>query len=89
MKFFPQISIEISPQDRVQVFPKATQIISDALVSEFVNIVHASPAVKGSSRSRSDTVLIRKGDASVDDLDQPSYGMSSKCFTLLVCSSIY
>lgn len=75
-KHFPGVHTEVSPEDRIEVFPKATQVINDALVSGQVDIVHASPAVQGVGRSRCDTVLIRKGDAiTLNQLGSPSYGM--------------
>ncbi|CAE6475454.1 unnamed protein product [Rhizoctonia solani] len=71
--------IEISNNDYLEVYPKATGIIDDAFTSGLIDLVHASPTRPGGSgTSRFDTVLIRRGNASeVDQLTKPSYGI--KC----------
>ncbi|KAG9073879.1 hypothetical protein FS749_014599 [Ceratobasidium sp. UAMH 11750] len=64
--------------DRLEVFPKATQVIDDAFSSDLVDRVHASPARPGgSTKSRFDTALIRRGAASeASQLSVPSYGIA-------------
>ncbi|KAG9120223.1 hypothetical protein FRC07_004366, partial [Ceratobasidium sp. 392] len=72
-------NLEIAANDRLEVFPKATQIINDAFATELVDRVHASPARRnGPSKSRFDTVLIRKGTTSLEpnQLAIPSYGIT-------------
>lgn len=63
--------------DHLEVFPKATQIINDALASNLVDRIHASPARTGGPViSKFDTVLIRRGQASqIEELTRPSYGV--------------
>jgi hypothetical protein len=79
-EYFPNLTFGFSPDDRLTVFPKATQVINDAFVTGQVDIVHASPLPfsSGTYKSKFDTVLIRK--VAPDNLvpGQLSYGMSSK-----------
>ncbi|CAE6457916.1 unnamed protein product [Rhizoctonia solani] len=59
--YFPNRGFTISPDDRLTVFPKATQIINDAFVTGLIDRVHASPRPSQStSGPKFDTVLIRK-----------------------------
>ncbi|KAG9123790.1 hypothetical protein FRC07_013953 [Ceratobasidium sp. 392] len=77
-KFHQRSGVTISDFDRLDVFPKATQIINDAFAIELVDRIHASPAHRnGPVKSRFDTVLIRKGTTfQPGQLTVPSYGIS-------------
>ncbi|KEP46797.1 hypothetical protein V565_181170 [Rhizoctonia solani 123E] len=72
-------NIEIGNNDHLEVFPKATQVIEDAFASALIDLIHASTTRPGgSSASKFDTVLIRRGNASNEDqLTKPSYGIKS------------
>lgn len=74
--YVPNQQLTFSPDDRLIVFPKATQVINDALVTGLVDVVHASPSplTFNSFNSKFDTVLIRKPGAPA----MLSYNMSSK-----------
>ncbi|KAG8697208.1 hypothetical protein FRC11_000180, partial [Ceratobasidium sp. 423] len=76
--YIPDRTLQISPDDRITVFPKATQIINDAFVTGFVDHIHASPAQPSQSASSAkfDTVLIRKVEPGCVP-QQLTYGMSS------------
>ncbi|KAG8720172.1 hypothetical protein FRC09_010014 [Ceratobasidium sp. 395] len=65
--------------DRLEVFPKATQVINNAFSNDLVDRVHASPVrLGGSTKSRFDTALIRRGRAAeAGQLSVPSYGIST------------
>lgn len=69
---FPDLDIAVSKHDRLSVFPKATQLINDELVTGLVDIVHARPFSDITKKSQFDTVLIRK-DAYLENQD--TYGM--------------
>ncbi|CAE6448234.1 unnamed protein product [Rhizoctonia solani] len=76
--YFPNRGLTISPDDRITVFPKATQIINDAFATGLVDRVHASPAQSSESgfSSKFDTILIRKALPSSFP-EHLTYGMSS------------
>ncbi|QRW23044.1 DNA-directed RNA polymerase subunit beta' [Rhizoctonia solani] len=60
-KFFEDHNIPLvfSPNDKLMVFPKATQIIDDAFATGLVDYVHASPLLSASgSHGSFDMVLI-------------------------------
>ncbi|KAG9118957.1 hypothetical protein FRC07_006257 [Ceratobasidium sp. 392] len=77
---FYDLNMEIDEDDRLEVWPKATQIINDAFATHLIDRVHASPVgPKGPVKSRFDTVLVRKGaPLGAGQLATPSYGMSRK-----------
>ncbi|EUC56746.1 hypothetical protein RSOL_193550 [Rhizoctonia solani AG-3 Rhs1AP] len=79
-EFFEDYNIPLvfSPDDKLTVFPKATQIIDDAFVTGLVDRVHASPVPSGSgSHGSFDTVLIRKAEQGRHHLlNRLTYGMS-------------
>ncbi|CCO36287.1 hypothetical protein BN14_10419 [Rhizoctonia solani AG-1 IB] len=78
--YFPGLDLTISSDDRLVVFPKATQIINDAFVSDYVDCVYASPAKasRTSFGSKLDTVLIRKVKPG-EEYNKLTYGMSEHC----------
>ncbi|KAG8743109.1 hypothetical protein FRC11_014025, partial [Ceratobasidium sp. 423] len=78
-EFFEDYGIPLvfSTDDRIIVFPKATQTINDAFVTGLVDHIHAHPGQPSRSGhgARFDTVLIRK--ATPDQLPNTlTYGMS-------------
>jgi hypothetical protein len=77
--YFPDRTLTLSPDDRITVFPKATQIINDAFVTDLVDRMHASPEKPSQTAlgAKFDTVLIRKTMPGRIP-EQLTYGMSSK-----------
>ncbi|CAE6469638.1 unnamed protein product [Rhizoctonia solani] len=74
-----QVPLVFSPNDKLIVFPKATQIIDDAFATGLVDRVHASPAPPSASGSVGsfDTVLIRKIEPGQGRFpNRLTYGMS-------------
>lgn len=82
----PATELEISEDDRITVYPKATQIIHDDTVvgTGIVDIIHASPqstltrlSPSGGGRqgSKFDTVLIPKAPPT---MGQQTYGMDGE-----------
>ncbi|KAB5588277.1 hypothetical protein CTheo_8281 [Ceratobasidium theobromae] len=45
-KYFPDVQPNVPETETILVYPKATQLINDAFVSQQSDIVHASPAVQ-------------------------------------------
>ncbi|CCO36925.1 hypothetical protein BN14_11073 [Rhizoctonia solani AG-1 IB] len=78
--YFPGSDLTISPDNGLTVFPKATQIINNAFVTDFVDCVNASlaKASRTSFGSKFDTVLIRKIKPG-KQFNKLSYGMSEHC----------
>jgi hypothetical protein len=77
-QYLPDRNLTFSLDNRLTVFPKATQVIDDAFVTSWVDIMHASPSSSCSLHSKFDMVLIRKISQTNPAPNQLSYGMSGK-----------
>ncbi|QRW22532.1 helicase swr-1 [Rhizoctonia solani] len=82
-KFFDNYNIPLvfSPDNRLTVFPKATQIIDNAFATALVDCVHASPvpSVLGSPGAF-DMVLIKKAEPGQGQFPgRLTYGMPAHC----------